>query len=157
MLYCLSDIRKRRSETEVRHLLPLQAMFSCIFPIYSRKFFQRVSFGRCRKFCFPKFCIVILLFKRIVIIPSVFHAHVRTLRPRKQGKPLQHRGNYMSVPNSYLPGTGATVIMKAVPPGRGLPIALRWADPCDRPKCGRLGCVIFTQGDCVRAIPSFIK
>ena len=70
-----------------------------------------------------------------------------------QGKHRRGLVRHVAFGKAYLPGTGATVITKAVPPGRGLPIALRWADPCDRPKCGRLGCVIFTQGDCVRAIP----
>ena len=37
-----------------------------------------------------------------------------------------------AVLEAYSPGTGATVITSAVPPGRGLPIALRWADPCFR-------------------------
>ena len=47
---------------------------------------------------------------------------------------------------SYLPGTGDTLINKGVLPGRGLSIALRWADPCDRLKCRWLGCVISWWG-----------
>ena len=50
-----------------------------------------------------------------------------------------------------------TVIIKAVLPGRGLTIALRWADPCDRPKCGRLDCTIYECGVCVRAHPVITK
>ena len=38
--------------------------------------------------------------------------------------------------SAYLPGTGDTVIMKAVPPGRGSPLHSGVADPCDYPKCG---------------------
>ena len=38
--------------------------------------------------------------------------------------------------SSYLPGTGDTVITKAVPPGRGSPLHSGVADPCDYPKCG---------------------
>ena len=47
---------------------------------------------------------------------------------------------------AYLPGTGDTLINKGVLPGRGLSIALRWADPCDRLKCRWLGCVISWWG-----------
>ena len=47
---------------------------------------------------------------------------------------------------SYLPGTGDTLINKGVLPGRGLSIALRWADPCDRLQCRWLGGVISWWG-----------
>ena len=47
---------------------------------------------------------------------------------------------------AYLPGTGDTLINKGVLPGRGLSIALRWADPCDHLKCRWLGCVISWWG-----------
>ena len=37
---------------------------------------------------------------------------------------------------AYLPGAGDTMIMKVVPPGRGLALHFASADPCDYPKCG---------------------
>ena len=37
---------------------------------------------------------------------------------------------------AYLPGAGDTMIMKVVPPGRGLALHSASADPCDYPKCG---------------------
>ena len=54
--------------------------------------------------------------------------------------------NRTGIVYSYLPGTGDTLINKGVLPGRGLSIALRWADPCDRLKCRWLGCVISWWG-----------
>ena len=59
----------------------------------------------------------------------------------------------VAVSQSYLPGSGDTVIKQAVLPRRGLAIALRRVDPCDSPKCGELGSTISDSGDCVRALP----
>ncbi|EDS45698.1 conserved hypothetical protein [Culex quinquefasciatus] len=43
---------------------------------------------------------------------------------------------------------GVTVIIKAVPPGRGLAIAHSGrVDPCEYPSCGYLVCVIFGSRD----------
>ena len=50
--------------------------------------------------------------------------------------------------NSYLPGTGETMITKVVPSGRGLSIAQRdWADSCDYSTLEWLECIIFVSGD----------
>ena len=40
--------------------------------------------------------------------------------------------------------------------GEALPLHIGRVDPCDHPKCGWLECVIFSYGDCVRAIPFMI-
>ena len=43
---------------------------------------------------------------------------------------------WQSPKQAYLPGAGDTMIMKVVPPGRGLALHSASADPCDYPKCG---------------------
>lgn len=60
------------------------------------------------------------------LIAKITHKLEKLLRKTTHFKPI----------SVYLPGTGATVILEAVPPGRGPTIALRWAEACDRPKCG---------------------
>ena len=52
-----------------------------------------------------------------------------------------------------LPGTGDTVIKKAVPSGGDLCIALRQVEACDFPKRGKLGCAIFGSGGLRSRIP----
>ncbi len=55
--------------------------------------------------------------------------------------------------NVNLPGTGDTVIKKAVPSGGDLCIALRQVEACDFPKRGKLGCAIFGSGGLRSRIP----
>ena len=52
-----------------------------------------------------------------------------------------------------LPGTGDTVIKKAVPSGGDLCIALSQVEACDFPKRGKLGCAIFGSGGLRSRIP----
>ena len=52
-----------------------------------------------------------------------------------------------------LPGTGDTVIKKAVPSGGDLCIALCQVEACDFPKRGKLGCAIFGSGGLRSRIP----
>ncbi len=52
-----------------------------------------------------------------------------------------------------LPGTGDTVITKAVPSGGDLCIALCQVEACDFPKRGKLGCAIFVSGGLRSRIP----
>ena len=52
-----------------------------------------------------------------------------------------------------LPGTGDTVITKAVPSGGDLCIALCQVEACDFPKRGKLGCAIFGSGGLRSRIP----
>lgn len=40
--------------------------------------------------------------------------------------------------------------------GEILPLHYGWVDPCEYPKCGYLGSVIFDSRDCVRAVPDSI-
>ena len=55
---------------------------------------------------------------------------VATSVQAKLSRPLE------SFKKAYLPGTEETVIIKAVPPGRGSPLHSGVADSCDYPKCG---------------------
>ena len=55
--------------------------------------------------------------------------------------------------NVNLPGTGDTVIKKAVPSGGDLCIALSQVEACDFPKRGKLGCAIFGSGGLRSRIP----
>ena len=56
-----------------------------------------------------------------------------------------------------LPGTGDTVIKKAVPSGGDLCIALSQVEACDFPKRGKLGCAIFGSGGLRSRIPLHIN
>ena len=47
---------------------------------------------------------------------------------------------------AYLPGTGDTVIHKAVPHDGGPTLHFVGTEVIDCPKCGQLGCVIFVSG-----------
>ena len=56
-----------------------------------------------------------------------------------------------------LPGTGDTVIKKAVPSGGDLCIALCQVETCDFPKSGKPGCVIFGSGGLRSRIPLHLE
>ena len=56
-----------------------------------------------------------------------------------------------------LPGTGDTVIKKAVPSGGDLCIAHRQVEACDFPKRGKLGCAIFDSWGLRSRIPFTLK
>ena len=57
------------------------------------------------------------------------------------------------VVNSYLPGTGDTLITKGVLPGRGTPLHSGVLTPANIPNVDISGTQFLVAGDCVRAIP----
>ena len=67
-----------------------------------------------------------------MIASSIFYAFFGVLANEDIGK-------FFNI-KAYLPGTGDTVIIKAVPPGQGSPLHFDVADPRDYPKiCFPLG------------------